>query len=57
MHRNVKFSAKMLRLPGEWCRMKRKEAMGMTDILKGVRSPLFDGISEQERGAMLGCIG
>ena len=29
----------------------------MTDILKGVRSPLFDGISEQERGAMLGCIG
>ena len=47
----------MLRLPGEWCRMKRKEAMGMTDILEGVRSPLFDGISEQERGAMLGCIG
>ena len=29
----------------------------MTDILEGVRSPLFDGISEQERGAMLGCIG
>ena len=29
----------------------------MTDILEGVRSPLFDGISEQERGTMLGCIG
>ena len=29
----------------------------MTDILEGVRSPLFDGISKQERGAMLGCIG
>ena len=29
----------------------------MTDILEGERSPLFDGISEQERGAMLGCIG
>ena len=29
----------------------------MTDILDGVRSPLFGGISKQERGAMLGCIG
>ena len=29
----------------------------MTDILEGVRSPLFEGISEQERGAMRGCIG
>ena len=29
----------------------------MTDILEGVRLPLFDGISEQERGTMLGCIG
>jgi CRP-like cAMP-binding protein len=37
--------------------MKEKEAVGMTDILEGVRSPLFDGISKQERGAMLGCIG
>ena len=29
----------------------------MTDILEGVRSPLCDGFSEQERGTMLGCIG
>ena len=29
----------------------------MTEILERVRSPLFDGISAQERGAMLGCIG
>ena len=29
----------------------------MTEILEGVRSPLFEGISAQERGAMLGCIG
>ena len=29
----------------------------MTDILEGVRSPLFEGISAQERSAMLGCIG
>ena len=27
------------------------------EILDGVRSPLFEGISAQERGAMLGCIG
>ena len=27
------------------------------EFLDGVRSPLFDGISKQERGAMLGCIG
>jgi CRP-like cAMP-binding protein len=37
--------------------MKEKEAVGMTEILERVRSPLFDGISAQERGAMLGCIG
>ncbi len=37
--------------------MEGQEEMEMTDILEGVRSPLFDGISKQERGAMLGCIG
>ena len=29
----------------------------MKDILEGIRSPLFEGISPQERGTMLGCIG
>ena len=29
----------------------------MTDIVSKLRSPLFDGISENDRAAMLGCIG
>lgn len=34
-----------------------QEAMGMKDILCEVNSPLFDGITPEDRMAMFGCIG